>query len=70
MRKLRSHEVIGLSVQEILQEFNERASEFGITEDNLVSVSVTPPRHAIKILDGDKAKDAKVQVTFIYWSDR
>lgn len=70
MRKLQSHEVIGLSVQEILQEFNERASEFGITEDNLVSVSVTPPRHAIKILDGDITKDAKVQVTFIYWSDR
>ncbi|MDT3230939.1 MULTISPECIES: hypothetical protein [unclassified Pseudomonas] len=70
MRKLRSHEVIGLSVQEILQEFNERASEFGITEDNLVSVSVTPPSHAIKILDGAKTKDAKVQVTFIYWSGR
>lgn len=23
-----------------------------------------------KILDGDKAKEAKEQVTFIYWSDR
>ncbi|AMS13132.1 hypothetical protein A3218_01925 [Pseudomonas chlororaphis] len=70
MRKLRSHEVIGLSVDEILKEFNERASEFGVTEENLVSVSVNPPRHAIKILDGDKTKEAKVQITFIYWSDR
>lgn len=70
MRKLRSHEVIGLSVDEILQEFNERASEFGITEENLVSVSVNPPRHALRVLDGDKIKDAKVQVTFIYWSER
>lgn len=70
MRILRSHETIGLSVQEVLQEFNERASEFGITEENLVSVSVNPPRHAIQILDGDKTKEAKVQITFIYWSDR
>lgn len=70
MRKLRSHEVIGLSVDAILQEFNEQASELGLTEENLVSVSVNPPRHALQILDGDKIRDAKVQVTFIYWSER
>ncbi len=70
MRKLRSIETVGLSVQEILSEFNERAGEFGVTEENLVSVNVTPPSHPIKILDGDKTKDARVQVTIIYWSDR
>lgn len=70
MRKLRSREVIGLSVEDILEEFNERSSEFDITEENLVSVNVSPPRHAIQILDGEKTKEARVQVTFIYWSDR
>ncbi|RQO62214.1 hypothetical protein DBR46_00555 [Pseudomonas sp. KBW05] len=70
MRKLRSIETVGLSVQEILSEFNERAGEFGVTEENLVSVNVTPPSNPIKILDGDKTKDARVQVTIIYWSDR
>lgn len=70
MRKLRSIETIGLSVQEILNEFNERAGEFGVTEKNLVSVNVTPPSYPIKILDGDKTKDARVQVTIVYWSDR
>lgn len=70
MRKLRSIETVGLSVQEILSEFNERADEFGVTEENLVSVNVTPPSSPIKILDGDKTKDARVQVTIVYWSDR
>lgn len=70
MRKLRSIESVGLSVQEILSDFNERAGEFGVTEENLVSVNVGPPRHAIKIMDGDKTTEAKVQVTIIYWSDR
>ena len=70
MRKLRSIETVGLSVQEILSEFNERAGEFGVTEENLVSVNITPPSYPIQILDGDKTKDARVQVTIVYWSDR
>lgn len=70
MRKLRSIETVGLSVQEILNEFNERAGEFGVTEENLVSVNVTAPARAIKILDEGKIKEASVQVTIIYWSDR
>ena len=70
MRKLRSIETVGLSVQEILSEFNERADEFGVTEENLVSVNVTPPIYPIKILDGDKTKEARVHVTIVYWSDR
>lgn len=70
MRKLRSIETVGLSVQQILSEFNERADEFGVTEENLVSVSVTPPSYPIQILDGDKTREARVQVTIVYWSDR
>jgi hypothetical protein len=70
MRKLRCHEAVGLNVDEILNEFNERASEFGITEESVVSVNVTTPRHGIKILDGRETKDARVQVTIVYWSDR
>jgi len=70
MRKLRSIETVGLSVQEILSEFNERAGEFGVTEENLVSVNVTTPSRPIKMLDDGKIKEAAVQVTIIYWSDR
>lgn len=65
MRKLRPIETVGLHVQEILSEFNERAGEFGVTEENLVSVNIIPPSHAIKILDGDITKDARVQVTIV-----
>jgi hypothetical protein len=70
MRKLRCYEVAGLSVSEILSEFNERADEFGVTEENLVSVSVTEPKSPLKILDGDKIRDTRVQVTIVYWSNR
>ncbi|MFJ2491484.1 hypothetical protein ACIOV9_08045 [Pseudomonas iridis] len=70
MRKLRSIETVGLSVQEILNEFNERAGEFGVTEENLVSVNVTSPSRPMKMLDDGKIKEAAVQVTIIYWSDR
>jgi hypothetical protein len=70
MRKLRSIETFGLSVQEILSEFNERAGEFGVTEENLVSVNVTTPSRPIKMLGDGKIKEAAVQVTIIYWSDR
>ncbi|UST60786.1 hypothetical protein LOY27_09860 [Pseudomonas atacamensis] len=70
MRKLRSIETVGLSVQEILSDFNERAAEFGVTEENLVSVNVTTPSRPIKMLDDGKIKEAAVQVTIIYWSDR
>jgi hypothetical protein len=70
MRKLRSIETVGLSVQEILSEFNERAGEFGVTEENLVSVNVTTPTRPIKMQDDGKIKEAAVQVTIIYWSDR
>jgi hypothetical protein len=70
MRKLRSIETVGLNVQEILNEFNERAGEFGVTEENLVSVNVTSPSRPMKMLDDGKIKQATVQVTIIYWSDR
>lgn len=70
MRKLSSIETVGLSVQEILSDFNERAAEFGVTEENLVSVNVTTPSRPIKMLDDGKIKEAAVQVTIIYWSDR
>ncbi|KTB54967.1 hypothetical protein AO067_20320 [Pseudomonas viridiflava ICMP 13104] len=70
MRKLRCYEVTGLSVSEILSEFNERADEFGVTEENLVSVSAMAPSRPIKILDGGKTTEARVQVTIVYWSDR
>lgn len=70
MRKLRCYEVMGLSVSEVLSDFNERADELGVTEENLVSVSAMAPSRPMKILDGGKTKDATVQVTIVYWSDR
>lgn len=70
MRKLSCYEVVGLSVSEILSEFNERAEELGVTEENLVSVSAMAPTRLMKILDGGKTKEATVQVAIVYWSDQ
>lgn len=71
MRKLRCKEVQGTSVGELLDEFNERAEEFGITsEDEIVSVSVMPPAYpGVKVHDGTTVRDPRVMVVIVYWSN-
>jgi hypothetical protein len=69
MRKLRCCQAPGLSVQELLDEFNERADEFGIVrEADIVSVCAMPPlQPAIEMSAGGKPA---VEVVIFYWSDR
>lgn len=72
MRKLRCKEVQGSSVADVLDQFNERAGEFGISaETDVISVSVMPPVYPeMKILDAGKLRDPKVSVVITYWSDK
>lgn len=69
MRKLRCFEVHGQSVSDVLEEFNERNEEFGIAEDDVVSVSVLPakPGHFL-IREGAKKIEAMVRVVIVYWA--
>lgn len=69
MRKLRTLDTHGDYVQEILDEFNERAHEFGVTEENLVTVNVLPPMPGVKVATGKGTSDPSVRVVFVYWSD-
>ena len=69
MRKLRCFQIGGLSVQEVLDEFNERREEFGIPDGDIVSVSALPPTAAISIAQPEGSKKLpKVEVVIVYWS--
>jgi uncharacterized protein YfbU (UPF0304 family) len=70
MRKLKSFQIGGLSVQEVLDEFNERREEFGIENDSdIVSVSALPPTAMIPIAQPDGSTLVpKVEVVIVYWS--
>lgn len=68
MRKLKSLHAQGASVQDVLNEFNERAEEFGITEKDVVSVNITPDASKGYIKTGEKLSLSKVDVTIVYWA--
>jgi hypothetical protein len=70
VRKLKCFEVHGVNVQDVLDEFNERAQdEFGIKPEHVLSVSVLPPPRPVKIATPTGTADARVQVVIIYWAD-
>jgi hypothetical protein len=70
MRKLKCHQIPGLTVQEVLDEFNERAQEFGVKERDIVTVSALPPTTGIKIATSTGSADPKVEVVIVYWADK
>jgi hypothetical protein len=69
MRKLMCKQIQGLSVQDVLDEFNERHREFGIeSESDIVSVSAMPPTaRNIKFATLTGLTDPKVEVVIVYW---
>ncbi len=69
MRKLKCFQVSGLTIQEVLDEFNERAQEFGVRESDIVTVSALPPTLGMKIGTPTGTADPKVEVVIVYWAD-
>jgi hypothetical protein len=68
MRLLRCHQMSGVTVQEVLDDFNERAKGFGITDEtDILTVSAMPLTHSIPRAGSDKPK---VEVVIIYWSEK
>lgn len=70
MRKLKCFQISGLCVQEVLDEFNERIEEFGLTERDIVSVSALPPTMGTKLGTPSGLKEPKVEVVIVYWADK
>lgn len=68
MRKLKCLQVSGLTVEGVLDEFNERAEEFGIKEADIVSVSALPPTLGTKLATPTGTATPKVEVVIVYWS--
>lgn len=69
MRELKCFQVSGLSVQEVLDEFNERAGEFHVSESDVVSVSALPPTMGTKIATPKGTVEPKVEVVIVYWAE-
>ena len=68
MKKLRCFQVSGLTVQGVLDEFNERADEFDIKESDIVSISALPPTLGSKLATPTGTADPKVEVVIVYWA--
>jgi hypothetical protein len=68
MRKLKCFQVGGLTVQDVLDEFNERAEEFRVTEQDLVTVSALRPTLGAKIATPSGTAAPKVEVVIVYWA--
>lgn len=68
MRKLKCFQVSGTTVQEVLDEFNERRDEFGVEDSDIVSVSALPPTTGIKIATPTGTAAPKVEVVIVYWA--
>ncbi len=72
MRRLACFQVGGMTVQEVLDEFNERAAEFGIqNEGDVVSVSALPPALGAKLpaTKGPGLVSPRVEVLIVYWAN-
>jgi hypothetical protein len=70
MRKVACKDVGGLSVEDVLQEFNERREEFGIEDEDIISISTRAAGEGEerKIAMSKGTALAKVIVTIFYWS--
>lgn len=69
MRRIGFFDLHGVTVEEVIAEFNERRHEFGITEEtDIISMSVRPAITPSKIAQPDGSlKESKVVVTIFYW---
>lgn len=70
MRKLKCFQIPGMTVEEVLDEFNSRAAEFGITERDILTVSTSPPTLTGKLHTAKGPVTPNVEVTIIYWADK
>lgn len=70
MRKLKCLQRSALCVQDVLDEFNERADEFNIiSESDIVSVTALPPTLGIKIATDHGSAAPMVVVVIVYWEN-
>ena len=72
MRKIQSLDIPGVTVDDVLNEFNERHNEFGITKkSDVISINIRPATKPSKIAQPDGGtKDSQVIVTFFYWGKK
>jgi len=68
MRKVECKDIHGVTVEEVLAEFNERRAEFNIGEKDLISMSVRDAGKPMSIHTEGGSKKSTVVVTIFYWA--
>lgn len=68
MRKLKHFHILGKSVDEVLDEFNERRGDFRNAEADIVNIQVLPSTGR-KIGTPKGTEKAKVEVFIFYWAE-
>jgi len=70
MRTVMCKDVGGSCVEEVLQEFNERRKEFGINDEDIISISTRAAgEEERRIATPTGTAMAKVIVTIFYWGN-
>jgi hypothetical protein len=70
MRKLKCFEMGAVSVQDVIDEFNDRRTEFGIADADIISVVTRPAStDQPKVMTRGGARSPSVVVSIFYWSD-
>ncbi|KQU69126.1 MULTISPECIES: hypothetical protein [unclassified Rhizobacter] len=71
MRNLKCFDVHGVSVDELLVGFNDQADEFGIAEEDVISIKVLPAEAGHMVVrDGTKPITNLTRLVIFYWSSR
>ncbi len=71
MRKILSKVWGGTSVEDGLEELNDRLEELGIQESDVISLTpVVPPLSKRKMIIGKKTVDPVLTMVLIYWEGR
>ncbi len=71
MRTIKCFDIHGVSVDEVLAEFNERrVDEFGIKDQDVISLSVRDAVSPMNVHTPNGSVKSKVVVTLFYWSNK
>ncbi|MFZ5856735.1 MAG: hypothetical protein ACOYZ6_07890 [Chloroflexota bacterium] len=71
MRNIGVLDLHGVTVEEVIEEFNDRQMELGIVhETEIISINVRPETNPRRIAQPDGAiKESSVVVTIFYWKN-
>jgi hypothetical protein len=69
MRNVKCFDLHGITVEDVLNEFNERRGEFKVHKGDIISMSTRTPVEPVTIATKSGSEKSTVIVTIFYWTD-